>query len=561
LIKEIEDNPTKLSIEEINPVVGAVQKKVKESLERLYATSMPHLMLRLPMDMESYIPDNNQAIEIQIVVENKMGCSPVESLELIVQEDEDLFKVNISTIRSDESLRGGEQRILKIPLQVTPQTIESQTFSLPVYAQYRSRSEDIKQTPIENFSIRLYAEKEFEKIENPYATYAEGGIVADPEMFYGREELIQNIVESIHKSQAQSKCIVVFGQKRSGKSSILYHLKNRLEKEKNLLVLDLGNIGSILDEYSTAPFLYQILWNILKKLEYAIEDRVNSGFISLNLSFPNDNEFYVHPSPLVLFKDVFDKYMRQASRSDNWRKVRIVVLIDEFSYIYGQIVARRIPESFMKNWKAILQENYFNAVLAGTDVMHKFKQRFPNEFGTTQDERVSYLKCEDAIKLIDEPIRIGGRQGKSRYRERAIDRILDLTAGSPFYIQILCNRLVEYMNRKHAMLVTEADVDHVKNELIRGVNALSLDKFDNLINSGDVSKDAISDEDVLNVLKTIALNSRTGPCNRGSITCLTNLPVDVILDDLVKRNVIERAREQYYQNKVGLFKEWLIANQ
>ncbi len=215
----------------------------------------------------------------------------------------------------------------------------------------------------------------------------------------------------------------------------------------------------------------------------------------------------------------------------------------------------------MKNWKALLQENYFNAVLVGQDVMPKFKQRFPNEFGTTQDERVTYLRREDASRLIDEPIRIRGRYGESRYRERAIDRILDLTAGSTFYIQILCNRLVEYMNRKRAGLVTEADVEQVKDELVRGVNALGLDKFDNLINSGDTSEDAISDEDALKVLMAIAVNSKTGPCSRNSITCETHTPVDVILDDLVKRDVVERERGQYFSIRVGLFKEWLIAHQ
>ena len=167
--------------------------------------------------------------------------------------------------------------------------------------------------------------------------------------------------------------------------------------------------------------------------------------------------------------------------------------------------------------------------------MPKFKQKFANEFGTTQDERVNYLKHDDAIRLIDEPIHIGGKQGESRYREQAIERILDLTAGSPFYIQIICNRLVEYMNRKHIMLVTEADVEYVKNELVQGVNALSQDKFENLINSGDTSDDAIGDADALNVLTTIAKNSQTGACNRSSITCETGISVDVILDDLVKR--------------------------
>jgi tetratricopeptide (TPR) repeat protein len=557
LLREIESSPTKLSVEEMYPVMEAVRRKVNDRLEELYQSSTPQLSLRLPV--ESYTPDNNQQIEVQIVVANRIGCSPAEALELIVQEDEDLFVLK-EEIKLDISLRGGDQHIFRVPIRVGERALRSQTFSLPVYAQYRTRSEEIARTPVHNFSIRLYSEKEFEEIENPYAAYAEGGVVGNPEMFYGREELIENVATAIQQSRSQSKCVVIFGQKRAGKSSVLYHLKTRLQADKDLLIIDLGNIGSILDEHSSSPLLYQILWSILKKLEYAIEDRVNEGFSPLGLSFPSDREFYEHPSPLMFFKDVFERFKRNVSRLEDWRGVRIVLLIDEFSYIYAQIVSERIPELFMKNWKALLQENYFSAVLVGQDVMPKFKQHFPNEFGTTQDERVSYLKREDAIKLIDEPIRIGGRQGESRYRERAIERIVDLTAGSPFYIQIICNRLVEYMNRKHARLITEADVEQVKEELIRGVNALGLDKFDNLINSGDTSEDAISDEDALRVLATIAVNSPTGPCSRNNIACETHTLIDKILDDLVKREVVERERGQYYSIRVGLFKEWLIAN-
>lgn len=407
---------------------------------------------------------------------------------------------------------------------------------------------------------RLYSEEEFEEIENPYAAYAEGGIVGDPEMFYGREELIENVARAIRESRTQSKCVVIFGQKRAGKSSILHHLKTKLQASDDLLILDLGNIGSLLNEHSSTPLLYQILWSILEKLGCAVEDRIPQGHSPLDLHLPADREFYEHPSPLGFFKTVFEQYRRSAAKLEDWRRFRLVVLIDEFSYIYTQIVGGRIPETFMKNWKALLQENYFSAVLVGQDVMPKFKQRFPNEFGTSQDERVSYLKREDAIKLIDEPIRLGGRQGESRYREKAIERILNLTAGSPFYIQILCNRLVEYMNRRRARLVTEADVEQVKNELIRGVNALGIDKFENLVNSGDTSDDAIDDRDILQVLTAIAVNSQTGLCSRNSIACETRTPINVILEDLVKRDVIECQRGQYYSIRVGLFRDWLIAH-
>jgi hypothetical protein len=265
----------------------------------------------------------------------------------------------------------------------------------------------------------------------------------------------------------------------------------------------------------------------------------------------------------MLFCETFRDFASARDRTPEWANVRCVVLIDEFSYIYQWILQKKLPDTFMKNWKALLQEDFFNAVVVGQDNMPKFKERFANEFGVFQDERVSYLKRQDAVQLIDEPIRIVGEDGqsKSRFRERAIDRLLELTAGSPFYIQMICNRLVEYMNRKRARLVTEADVEQVKDEMIRGVNALSKDKFENLYNSGDTSDQAISDDDSLRVCSAVAVNSRTGPCNRQNISGQTTRPIDEILADLVRRDVLECERGQYYQMRVGLFKEWLLAHQ
>jgi tetratricopeptide (TPR) repeat protein len=551
LLNEIEISPTKISVEDMYPLVEGIQSKINAYLTQLYETSTPQLTIRLPL--ETYMPGNNRLIEAQVGISNRVGCSPAEAVELVVQQYEET-----SAIRLEGSLRGGEQRILKVRVPLSEEALSAQAFSLPIYARYRTRSGETQQTPVNNFSIRLSAE--FEEIENPYAPYAEGGIVGESAMFYGRDELIASVSNALDTSRVQSKCVVIYGQKRAGKSSILYHLQEKLKLKEDLLVVNIGNIGGILDECSRIPFLYHILWTILSKLRDSLEDKLSEGRSSPDVSFPSDIEFYQHQSPLLLFRETFDRFHRSIEKLPDWRGTRVILLIDEFSYIYGYILKGMIPETFMKNWKAMLQDNFFNAVLVGQDVMPKFKQRFPNEFGTTQDERVTYLRREDAIRLIDEPIRIGGRHGESRYRERAIERILELTAGSPFYIQILCNRLVEYMNRKRASLVTEADVEQVKDELIRGVNALGKDKFDNLINSGDTSQDAISDEDALKVLTAIAENSRTGPCSRSSIACETSIPVDEILEDLVRRDVIERERGHYYSIRVGLFREWLLAH-
>ena len=563
LIDAIESAPTKVSTEKLLPVVNSLKEKIDTRLHELYEQSTPELTLRLAVD--SYIPNDNGEIEVQIEVSNRIGCSPADALELVILEQEEGFRLIRKEIKLDSSLSGADQRILLVPLRVDRETLNSQAFSLPVYAQYRNRSGETDKTQLKNFTVRLYSEADFEVIENPFAGYAAGGPVEDPSMFFGREDLITNVANSILSSRNQSKCVVIYGQFRTGKSSVLYHLKTRLQRDGLLLILDIGNIGAMLDPHSNYPLLYQILWAILQELQVAVEDRVDAGMPRMDLKFPSDLEFYQHPTPLVLFSHIFQTFHRAASNMTEWKETSVVLLVDEFSYLHELIEAGDLSGSFMKNWKALLQRNFFNAVLVGQDVMPKFKQRFPNEFGTTQDERVTYLSRDDAKRLIEEPVRLEKPYGdsKSRYRGKAIDRILELTAGSPFYIQIFCSRLVDYMNRECSILVTEADVDRVKNEMIEGENSLDPDKFDNLISSGDTSTDAISKDDALAVLEEIARhsNSSANSCSQDSISCKTASPIHHVLDDLERREVIRRQRTSYYAIQVGLFKEWLLAHQ
>lgn len=558
LLQEIEVNPTRVSVEHLYPIIEAVRSKSKEYLEEIYRGSLPQLTLRSAF--ESYTPDNNK-IDVQIVIVNALGCSPAESLELVIQDDEKFFELDTSTeILLRESLRGGEQRILNVPLKITERASQAQAFSLLIYVLYRTRTTENYITVTANISIPLYSSEQFEEITNPYANYAEGGVVRNAKMFYGREQLIEKVFHSIYSAREQCKSIVIFGQKRSGKSSILYHLNIRFaEKKEELLILNIGNIGGLLDQESRVPLLYLIFWGIIDKLHLAIEDEEERGRPSLAIEFPDDLTFYKHPSPLTLFREVFYRFKRKAARVQGWAEIRLVLLIDEFSYIYTKIAENKLSEDFMKNWKAIIEDNFFSLVLVGQDTMPKFKARFPNDFGVIEDIRVNYLEEEAATRLIDEPILIGGKKDSSRYREKAIARIVELTAGSPFYIQIICNRLVEYMNNKKKELVTEADVDQVKNGLIQGTRSFTWENFDNLVSSSDTAPDALPDEDVKKVLIDIANYSRSGLCNRNMIDCETKYSVDVILDDLVRRQVIERKEGQYYRIRVGLFKEWLLA--
>ena len=200
--------------------------------------------------------------------------------------------------------------------------------------------------------------KAFEPIANPYAFHAGRGVV-DPNMFFGRRKLIQRVAHTIRQSDSESKCVMIYGQKRSGKSTILHHLERLFHEDKNLLVLNVGSIWNIEDPDSTVSFQYQMLMEILEALKSAIGDRVNNGFTSLDLSIPNYKEFYTHSAPLQLFTETFEELKGLTSLQEDWHGVRVVLLIDEFQYIYARIVDGRIPESFMAKLEGFIASELF----------------------------------------------------------------------------------------------------------------------------------------------------------------------------------------------------------
>jgi hypothetical protein len=233
--------------------------------------------------------------------------------------------------------------------------------------------------------------------------------------------------------------------------------------------------------------------------------------------------------------------------------LRIVLLIDEFTDIFTQIQRQKVPPEFMKVWKSIIEKRYFSSVLVGKDIMRAFMARFPNELGVVEAQRLTYLAEPDARDLIEKPVK------RDCYRGKAVERILDLTACSPYYAMMFCDRFVDYMNRTRSLYVTEADVERVKAEMISGPDSLTKWRFDPLYKPGEDAFDTgIDPERIFTVCAALARGSVNGWCSARAIAGESG-DVPQILEDLESREVVERKRDSY-RIRVGLFREWLLAN-
>jgi hypothetical protein len=76
---------------------------------------------------------------------------------------------------------------------------------------------------------------------------------------------------------------------------------------------------------------------------------------------------------------------------------------------------------------------------------------------------IGLLERHDAIELITTPLREDGMQ----YDDLALEKILDLTAGHPYFTQLICNHLVEYRNQKLLPYVSINDVNVIVDDLLR----------------------------------------------------------------------------------------------
>ncbi len=554
MVDEIEAYPSIISLELFRPYLLSIKAAVEKNFKDVQRDAeSDHLVCCLAT--ESYcVPEDGGEIECRMVVTNPAGKSPVNSICLRLDDSiSDDISVVDACIRINEELAGGAGKTVTAPFKVLKKVEETRETSLYCRLCHTTRRNKKIETDNQKMTIRLHPAEKYKISRNPYALHSEGGAVTNKDMFFGRWALIEKLLSHIHDSKEHTNTII-YGQKRSGKSSILHHLKQQLVFP---IVPVSFSMMEILSDFTIHTFLHIISQDIENEFENLEDD----GKPPLSIEAPSADEFTLNPE--VAFFGHLSRLMSAISKTPEYDGVKIILLIDEFSDIFIEMERGAIQSTFMKLWRGLLDKKYFSTVLIGQDFTPRFIEHFKNEFGVVKQERISYLDEENAKDLMISPIRIPGN-GENRFQGAALERLYELTAGSAFYIQIFCDRLVHYLKRKKAVFITETDIEAVKDGLIKGHNSLTIDKFDNLINSGDEGEGVISDQDARDVLDCIALVTRTEEnCPRFAIICNTTHATEEILEDLLKREVIKRKKEKgeyHYRIIVGLFKEWLLVN-
>ena len=338
-----------------------------------------------------------------------------------------------------ERLAPGEEA--RVELRVRPH--------LPAGAdQFRARFVVLYTDPrgsdqVENFAdvVRLLStHAEFTFIPNPYVvgTPLEGG----SPLFFGREDVFAFIQENLNALHRNN--LVLIGQRRTGKTSLLKQLPVRLGDAYLPVYLDGQALG--LD-----PGMANFFLSLATEIAFALEDR---GF---QIDIPTYDELTT--SPAASFEHQFLPLVRQAIGSRH-----LLFMFDEFEELETAVQRGHLDPSIFGFLRHLVQHvEQLSVIFCGTHRLEELAADYWSVlFNISLYRHIAFLEKPAALRLVQEPVAPYGM----RYDDLALDKIWQVTAGHPYFLQLLCHSLVNHHNRTERNYLTVADVNAALDEIL-----------------------------------------------------------------------------------------------
>lgn len=273
---------------------------------------------------------------------------------------------------------------------------------------------------------------------NPYIA---GSPVTGTEMFYGREDVFRFIQRTLI-GRHQDTPLVLYGQRRTGKTSVLYQLHRHIDASYRCIFIDLHGLNL----NGTGNLLQGIANSISRAL---LRDH------QLDVELPDRDSFLTDPE--TTFESIFlDQVWRVLGEA------HLVLMLDEVIRLHEEVKAGRLDREIFDYLRHLMQHHVrLNFIFSLGSNLEQMEKEYVFLFSVSLYHRISFLEPEAARELIIQPV-----QNHYEVAPEAVARILQVTSGHPYYTQLLCHGVFDFWSRTSKNLITEADVDAILAEAI-----------------------------------------------------------------------------------------------
>ncbi|MGD1912985.1 MAG: ATP-binding protein [Rivularia sp. (in: cyanobacteria)] len=290
-----------------------------------------------------------------------------------------------------------------------------------IYGRIAERWLSILKTAQRNLKQKALESEEIRQVYLP-------GSALDPEKakerFKGRNKIFREI-ETLALSE-QPPVLLLYGGRRSGKTSALKYLPRRVKANLVPLLVDLQGGASV----TTLPGLAQYLADTIIEAARRLPRR-------LELPKPHKKKLQIEP-----FLALQDWLLEIEYAFPN---KQFLLCLDEYERL-GEVVEVTNSYAPLNFFRHIQQHrSSWNLLFSGAHQLSELPAYWSDYLINTRALKMSYLSETEARELIVEPI---DDFAKNIYEESAVEAIIYLTRCQPYLVQLMCYELIELLNDK-----------------------------------------------------------------------------------------------------------------
>jgi (p)ppGpp synthase/HD superfamily hydrolase len=277
--------------------------------------------------------------------------------------------------------------------------------------------------------------------QNPYTLSQ----IRDRAMFFGRENEIAEVIQQIKQDQ---NLIILYGQKRIGKTSLIYHLaENLLPEACDVLPVPVDALS--LAPFTTVNFLVALAEEAQRRLVGALtrpEDRVGLRLRARDLEQDPFNRF-------AMWIKLVEKRLHGR---------RLFFMVDEFTRAEEEFKRGNLDATFFDNLQWLVGNQRIGCLLCVHDNVYEPESRSWNILQRGHPVRLDSLDKLSAGRLVRQPL-----ARVYQYTGEAVNHILEQTNCHPFYIHAVCQELASQMSQMPQEQITREDVDRAITLVLR----------------------------------------------------------------------------------------------
>ena len=277
------------------------------------------------------------------------------------------------------------------------------------------------------------------EIMNPYIA---GAPVTEARMFFGREDVFDWIEKSLGGKYADH-ILVVHGQRRVGKTSVLKQLGNRLPDKYIPVFFDLqGRTHTTLDHF---------LWWLARETA-----RVLKQERGIEIPAPEKEDFARDPE---FFENTFLPGLQPVLGGTS-----LLFTFDEFDNLEESDVREELARPLTDYLRRLMgrgEMNFIYSIGSSGRKLENMQAAYTEFFKTALYKKISFLSKEQTFGLVTRPV-----EGVIAYDHAAVERIHAIASGHPYFTQLTCHELFARCQRTGQRTIALADVDAILDDVV-----------------------------------------------------------------------------------------------